>query len=644
MSNQSAAIVKVAVSKLEIDPMNVRKSVDEQAVADLAESIAANGVLQNIVVRAAPKSGHYYVVIGGRRFRAVNKLIEQKRLPKNFQFDCRIADDDEVKAVEISLAENVMREKMHPLDEFKAYSDLAEKGLPIAEIAARFGATEVIVHRRLKLAKVHPALHDAYRLNKFTLEILSAFAITDDQEAQMRVWESFPSWNLDAYAIKRALSGDSIPFSDKRLVFVGLENYVREGGHVNRDLFDTQDSGFATDPELVEKLFAERLEREAEKVKAEGWAWVDVIEDYSVPSYREYDRHYPRDVTLTEEEQAEVDTLSELANGLSEMIETGDADEDAEAKLAEANAKLAELDRQEYSPEIIPFSGAFVTVTHHGALRVERGFQKKDETQDGPVSDKEQASTEDKSLKLSAAFVEDLTAQKTAALRHELSNNHDTALAAVVHAMLLPILYNGSSYLSCLEISISQCMLSSSMKQPEHSKPLTLHTEQRQSIKDRAPANPQELWDWCLELKRSELLELLAFAASTTVNAVEGKTTYRSATHIAHSNQLAAALGTDMRDYFEPTVDQCFSHMNRATIDATVAEVKGQELANGVGAMKKSDAAAYAAKVLKGTGWLPAPLILGERLSLIEDVNNVDTEEADDVASGQVIQFPEAAA
>lgn len=110
-------------------------------------------------------------------------------------------------------------------------------------------------------------------------------------------------------------------------------------------------------------------------------------------------------------------------------------------------------------------------------------------------------------------------------------------------------------------------------------------------------------------MKRGELLELLAFAASSALNAVDGKSSYRHESHIAHSNQLAAALGTDMRDYFEPTADRCFNHMNRSMIDTAVAEGKNKELAEGISAMKKGDAAAYAEKVLKGSGWLPAPLV-----------------------------------
>lgn len=60
-----------------------------------------------------------------------------------------------------------------------------------------------------------------------------------------------------------------------------------------------------------------------------------------------------------------------------------------------------------------------------------------------------------------------------------------------------------------------------------------------------------------------------------------------------------------MGDYFTPTVESYFSHLNRQSIGAAVAEVCGADFAEGVSGMKKADAAEFAAKSIKGTGWLP---------------------------------------
>lgn len=77
---------------------------------------------------------------------------------------------------------------------------------------------------------------------------------------------------------------------------------------------------------------------------------------------------------------------------------------------------------------------------------------------------------------------------------------------------------------------------------------------------------------------------------------------------LAHADQMGRALNVDMRDWFESTAESYFSHVNRPTIQAVVAEVRGEDFAAGVGNMKKGEAAEYAAKSIKDSGWLPPHL------------------------------------
>lgn len=67
----------------------------------------------------------------------------------------RMALTDE-KAKELSLAENAMREAMHPADQFDAFAALAKRGMPVEDVAARFGVTPPVVRQRMKLASVSP--------------------------------------------------------------------------------------------------------------------------------------------------------------------------------------------------------------------------------------------------------------------------------------------------------------------------------------------------------------------------------------------------------------------------------------------------------------------------------------------------------
>jgi ParB family chromosome partitioning protein len=61
--------------------------------------------------------------------------------------------------------------------------------------------------------------------------------------------------------------------SDKRTQFVGIEAYEAAGGDVMRDLFQQDDGGWLQNPMLLDRLVAEKLEREVDSVRSEGWKW-----------------------------------------------------------------------------------------------------------------------------------------------------------------------------------------------------------------------------------------------------------------------------------------------------------------------------------------------------------------------------------
>lgn len=80
-----------------------------------------------------------------------------RSIAKDREIPCHVIAD-EADATEISLTENVQREQMHPADEFDAFKALIDKGVPVADVAARFGVTETVVQKRLKLANASPVL------------------------------------------------------------------------------------------------------------------------------------------------------------------------------------------------------------------------------------------------------------------------------------------------------------------------------------------------------------------------------------------------------------------------------------------------------------------------------------------------------
>jgi len=181
---------------------NVRKTAGaDTALAELAASITAHGVLQSLVVRR-DKKGRFAVVAGGRRLAALQSLAKAGSITADYAVPCQVVPDD-ADATEISLAENAVREQMHPADEFEAFRELTDKGMSAADIAARFGVTDKVVEKRLKLSRVSPVILDAYRAEKLDLEQVMAFAITDDHKAQEKVLKALRNMDDDPRSIRR---------------------------------------------------------------------------------------------------------------------------------------------------------------------------------------------------------------------------------------------------------------------------------------------------------------------------------------------------------------------------------------------------------------------------------------------------------
>src|SRR3984957_4868662 len=266
----------IPLNKLTAWDGNVRKTAGaDTALAELAASIAAHGLLQSLVVRNG-KKGKFSVVAGGRRLQALQSLVECGKIAADYAVPCQLVADD-ADATEISLAENAIRENMHPADEFEAFRTLSDKGMPAADVAARFGVTEAVVSKRLKLARVSPAILTAYRDGKLDLEQVMAFAITDDHKAQEKLLKVLRNMDDDPRSIRRALTDGEIPASHKVVKFVTLKAYEKAGGQVRRDLFAQDDEGvFILDQELLQTLALAKLEKAADGLRKEGWKWVEL--------------------------------------------------------------------------------------------------------------------------------------------------------------------------------------------------------------------------------------------------------------------------------------------------------------------------------------------------------------------------------
>ena len=242
---------EISLAKLVPSPANARRTGAGLGIEALAASIQAHGLLQSLVVRLAldghgQATGKYEGAAGGRRLAALKLLAKRRRIGKGTAIPCRVLDGDGVDGAEASLAENVVRVDMHPADQFEAFARLHQDGagLGIEGIAARFGVSGHTVRQRLRLAVVSPALIQAYRDEALTLDHLTAFAVTEDQAAQERVFGQLQAWQRTPDTIRRLLTHALVPTTDRRAIFVGLDAYTAAGGTVQRDLFSEDRGGW----------------------------------------------------------------------------------------------------------------------------------------------------------------------------------------------------------------------------------------------------------------------------------------------------------------------------------------------------------------------------------------------------------------
>jgi len=551
------------------------------------------------------EGGTYEVVAGGRRLAALKKLAKAKAIAKDVEIECEVRDG--IEAVAISLAENIGQLPMHPADQYDAFKALADEGKGPEDIAARFGCSATTVKQRLKLAGVSPKLMAAYRKDEINLDQLMAFAVADDHAAQEQVWAALPHWNNDPGTIRSHLMASHVEADDPRVQFVGLKAYKKAGGHVLRDLFQPEHEGYLTDPALLDRLATEKLEREVEAIRAEGWKWVIITPTIDREKLRGLGRVYPEMEPLTEEQQAEIDALTGQYDALTEEHGDDPPDEIA-AELDGISGRIAALseDSERWLPEDMAIAGAVIGIGFDGKVDVERGLVK---PEDRPAGADRGAGAGKASRKLDGSpalsdrLIEDLTAHRTAALRTVLAGNPDVALTSVVHALALPVFFPHDDE-GCLELSLKNAALESSAEGIEASPAGRALAEWRTAWLRRLPKTADEVWDWLLSQDQATRLDLLAYCAGCSVNAVR-KRHDPASERLAHADRLATAVALDMTQWWQPTADSYLRHVPKALILDAVREGVTPEAADNLAKLKKDALAAEAEQRLAGTGWLP---------------------------------------
>lgn len=648
----------IPFNRLVLSQSNVRRVKAGVSIEQLAESIAQRTLLQSLSVRAVvdadgQETGMFEVPAGGRRYRALELLVKQKRMAKTQPVPCvvrdgGIAEDD-------SLAENDERVGLHPLDQFRAFKLLHDGGMSEEDIAARHFVSPAIVKQRLRLASVSPKLHEVYAEDGMTLEQLMAFSVAADHARQEQVWENVSRSGYDEpYQIRRGLTEATVRASDRRARFVGLDTYEQAGGGILRDLFEHDDGGWLQDVALLDRLVTEKLTAEAEAIAKEGWKWISVAVDFPYGHTGGLRELEGKAADLTIEEQATIDALN--AEQAKLELDYQDADElpdEVDKRLGEIEAALMAFEDRfvVYDSADIVRAGVFVSIDSEGRRSVDRGYVRPED--EAPASDPEigqgvdasltegqeagasvqrtaisvaghpaetDEDDEDAAKSLPDRLIIELTAHRTLALRNALAENPAITFQAVLHNFVLTAFYRFTASGSCLEIGLRPPAFPAQAPGLRESMSAKAVEARHEGWKEQLPKSEADLWETLTALDGTAQASLFAHCASFAVNALyepanrfnQGRVSAHGVrTRLDQADVLVRAVGLDMvQAGWRPTVDNYLGRVTKPRILEAVRDAKGESSAQLIDHLKKADMAEEAERLLDGSGWLPEPLRL----------------------------------
>jgi ParB family chromosome partitioning protein len=651
----------IPFNKLVLSQSNVRRVKAGVSIEELAEDIARRTLLQSLNVRPVldaegAETGMFEIPAGGRRYRALELLVKQKRLAKTAPVPCVVRDPGtDILGEDDSLAENIQRAPLHPLDQFRAFQALREKGRSEEDIAAAFFVGVNVVKQRLRLASVSPTLLDVYAEDGMSLEQLMAFTVTSDHARQEQVWQAISgSWQKEPYQIRRMLTEKTVRASDRRAVFVGLDAYEAAGGVVLRDLFQSDDGGWLEDVALLDRLFAEKLKTEAEKIAAEGWKWIEVAIDFPYGHTRGLRVLEGIAADLSPAEQATIEALNaDYAKLEAEYDGADELPDEVDERLGEIETALAAFDDRPvtFEPADIARAGVFVSIDAEGALSVDRGYVRPEDeapivepgqegddetgtaspdgvepgapviqraviTIGGQVSEPEDED-DDVVKPLPDRLVTELTAERTLALRDKLATTPSVAFQAVLHKFCLDVFSRYFASCSAMEVAVRSVTFPIQAKGLKDTPTAKAISERHKNWEERLPKDRADLWDWLTTLTGDDQAALFAHCASFGVNALyekadrygAGISSHGVEQRIGEANHIARAVGLDMVEAgWRPTVENYLGRVPKRRILEAVREGAGERAAQLIDHLKKGDMAKEAERLLADSFWLPEPL------------------------------------
>lgn len=596
-------------SRLFIGELNARKVPHSEAeLREYADTIRAVGLIHNLIVVACDDE-RLEVVCGGGRTKAIGLLVAEGAIdPDKVWIAYKVVPRELARAV--SQIENDKRKNMHPADQIKGFMALSEEGKSPSQIGALLGYGAKHVQRMLKLAGLAPEIISALAKDELTTEHCQALALESNQERQLQILESARQEGYQGVprvvTIRGLVTTGEVSTNNDKFAFVGEAAFAE--GEIRHDLFSEREGGFV-DYMLLEAKVMEKLQQAAEDIQAtEGWSW-SLARTTSVKSYGEDSKLYsvmdePQPV-YTQDEQNRLDELTEQYEALDSFCEESQALEDAITGIQLAGESRAWED--------VPKTELGIVVSYDaGCVRVQRGVmlktpEQETETGNATLSGSLTQRTPEVAEGIGGPLLLKMSSERTLAAQAALLQEPEKAVAMLAWKLCISVFSTCSTANEPFEVRINTHHYTLTADAPSGKSGaayLALMKEEAR-LKALLPQGWKNDFTTFFTLNAELLLALMTFCTACSVNGVQKRDEFgrKGASPL---ESLESAIGFHMRDWWQPTKENFFSHMQKPQIVTALNEAGMTGAAGDAEKMKKGDAADLAQDKMANTRWVPS--------------------------------------
>lgn len=196
-NDNSGGVLSLRISEVEPNKNQPRQSFDDEAIANLAESIRENGLIQPIIVRKTALG--YQIIAGERRWRAC-RMLGMNEIP------AIVKEFDDEQVAKAALIENIQREDLNPIEEANAYKDLMEKyNMTQEQLSKVVGKSRSSIANFVRMLDMPEKIQKLLISGKLTVGQAKAIGAAQDEEIMADIARQAADGKMTVRAIEKLI-------------------------------------------------------------------------------------------------------------------------------------------------------------------------------------------------------------------------------------------------------------------------------------------------------------------------------------------------------------------------------------------------------------------------------------------------------